>query len=187
MPSASLLRWQNDRLPNLSEIDAQCAASLALSPPNPRLAEENLRGYVVLLSAHFQGFCRDLHTEAAQVIASKVRSSLQTLIQGQCCVQRALDHGNPTVENIARDFDRFSFNLKAALAVDPANYHRLQHLADLNKWRNVAAHHVPIHPPGVPLTLVALQTWRLTVHELAVVLDGIMYNQLRQLLRCKPW
>jgi hypothetical protein len=49
----------------LAEIDAQCAASQVLAPPNPRLVDENLRGYVVLLSAHFQGFCRDLYTEAA--------------------------------------------------------------------------------------------------------------------------
>lgn len=55
-----MLRWQNDRMHRLGEVDAQCAASLALAPPQPNLVEENLRGYVLLLSAHFQGFCRDL-------------------------------------------------------------------------------------------------------------------------------
>lgn len=53
MPSASLLRWRNDRMQRLSEIEAQCASSLALTPPQPNLVEENLRGYVLLLSAHF--------------------------------------------------------------------------------------------------------------------------------------
>ena len=81
MPSASLLRWQNDRMPRLAEIDAQCAASLAAMPSNPYLVEENLRGYVLLLSAHFQGFCRDLYTECSQVVVSKVRAALQMLIQ----------------------------------------------------------------------------------------------------------
>jgi hypothetical protein len=55
MPSASLLRWQNDRMRRLGEVDAQCAASLALVPPQPNLVEENLRGYLLLLSARLQG------------------------------------------------------------------------------------------------------------------------------------
>jgi hypothetical protein len=187
MPSASLQRWQHDRLPNVTEVETQCAASLALVPPNPRLAEENLRGFVVLLSAHFQGFARDLYTEAAQIVTSKVRPSLQMLMQAQFRAHRALDHGNPTAENIARDFDRFGFNLRAELTADPANVLRLQHLAHLNQWRNVAAHHSPTLPPGLPLTLTALQTWRQTCHELALALDGITYNHLRQTLRRKPW
>jgi hypothetical protein len=68
MASASWQQWQNDRMPHLQQIDLQCAASLATVPPNAHLVEENLRGYVVLLSAHFQGFCRDLYTAATQVI-----------------------------------------------------------------------------------------------------------------------
>src|SRR5437868_14245203 len=116
MPSAALLRWRTDRMSSLGEIETQCAGSLALVPSNTRLAEENLRGYVVLLSAHFQGFARDLHSETALVIASKVRSSLQPLIQAHLSAHRALDHGNPNAENIAKDFDRFGFNLKVKLA-----------------------------------------------------------------------
>lgn len=187
MPSASLLRWRTDRMPSLAEIDTQCAASLALAPPNPRLAEENLRGYVVLLSAHFQGFSRDLHSEAAQVIVSKIRPSLQMLIQAHFAAHRALDHGNPNAENLAKDFDRFGFDLKAELAANPANALRLQHLAALNKWRNVAAHQSTTLPPGIPLTRAALQTWRVACDELTVALDGIMYNKLRKRLRRRPW
>jgi hypothetical protein len=186
-PSASLVRWQTDRMPSLKEFDVQCATSLALAPPNPRLAEENLRGYVVVLSAHFQGFARDLHSEAAQVIASKVRPSLQALIQTHFSAHRALDHGNPNVENIAKDFDRFGLNLKVELATDPANALRLQHLTAMNKWRNVAAHHSTKLPPGIPLTLASVQTWRVACDELTATLDAILYNKLQRTLRRKPW
>src|SRR5438105_15860230 len=134
MPSASLRQWQTDRLPRLLQVDLQCAASLAAAPPNPHLIDENLRGYALLLSAHFQGFCRDLCTEAAQVIASKVRLSLQMLIQRQFTAHRCLDRGNPNVENLRKDFLRFGFTLD--LTADPANGPRLQHLAAMNKWRN---------------------------------------------------
>ncbi|HKI34059.1 MAG TPA: hypothetical protein VKA46_19560 [Gemmataceae bacterium] len=184
MPSASLLQWRNDRMPRLHHVDLQCAASLAALAPNPQLIDENLRGYVLLLSAHFQGFCRDLSTEAAQVIASKVRRSLQPLIQSHFTAHRAIDRGNPTVENLRKDFERFGFTLN--LAADPANVPRLQHLAAMNTWRNVAAHYGPI-PPGAPLSLLSLQAWRNSCDGLATSLDALLYNELRKLLRRAPW
>src|SRR5262245_39166050 len=104
MPSASLLRWRNDRMPPLAEVDAQCSASLTLVPPRPNLVEENLRAYVLLLSAHFQGFCRDLHTECAQIIVMRVRPSLQALMQRQFTAHRRLEHGNPNLQNLREDF-----------------------------------------------------------------------------------
>src|ERR1019366_7364339 len=84
-------------MPRLTQIDAQCAVSLAAAPPNAYLIEENLRGYVVLLRAHFQGFCRDLYTEAAQLIASRVPQRLRTLILAQFVAHRADDSGAEAV------------------------------------------------------------------------------------------
>jgi hypothetical protein len=186
MASASLLRWHNNRMQRLGEIDTQCASSLALAPPQPNLVEENLRGYVLLLSAHFQGFCRDLYTECAQIIVSKVRASLRILVQAQFTAHLKLDHGNPNLRNLKDDFERFGFDLNP-VAADPANSARLQDLAALNRWRNVAAHHGSI-PAGVPpLNLPSLQTWRNSCDGLAGSLDDIMYNQMRRILRRTPW
>ena len=185
MPSASLLHWQNDRMPRLQQVDLQCAASLAVVPPNPHLIDENLRGYVVLLSGHFQGFCRDLCTEAAVVIASKVRSSLRLLIQDQFTAIRQLDHGNPSLQNLKKDFKRFGFALD--LTVDPANAGRLADLSALNQWRNVAAHQGTTLPTGIALDLPSLRAWRASCDGLATSLDAILYNQLRRLLRRIPW
>jgi hypothetical protein len=185
MPSASLLHWLNDRMHRLQQIDLQCSASLAAVAPNAHLIDENLRGYVVLLSAHFQGFCRDLCTEAAQVIASKVRPSLRLLIYVHFTAHRKLDQGNPTYDHLKADFKRFGFTLD--LMVDPANAPRLPHLAALNKWRNVAAHQGTSTPAGIPLDLPAVQTWRNSCDGLATSLDGIVYNQLRTMLKGAPW
>jgi hypothetical protein len=188
MPSTSLQRWNTDRMSRLGHLDAQCAASLAAASPNPQLIDENLRGYVVLLSAHFQGFCRDLSTEATQAIVSRVRPTLQVLIQAQFSARCALDHGNPNLENLRKDFQRIgpAFQLHAAFQADPANALRLQHLAALNEWRNIAAHHGTI-PPTSPLNLPLLQTWRLSCDGLATSLDGIVYNQVKRTLRRQPW
>jgi hypothetical protein len=185
MPSASLLRWQNDRMPRLTEVETQCAASLVLAPPQPNLVEENLRGYVLLLSAHFQGFCRDLYTECAYVVVSKLRPTLRVLIQAQFTARRKLDHGNPNVQNLKEDFERFDFTLDLASA-DPTNPARLTDLGLLNRWRNVAAHHGTI-PAGAPLSLPALRAWRNSCDGLATSLDDIMYNELLRILRRAPW
>lgn len=187
MPSASLAHWTADRLPRLGDLDAQCAASLARPRPNPRLADENLRGYAVHLSAHFQGFCRDLYAEAADIIVSKVRVSLRPVFQDQFSAGRRLDHGNPTLANLEADFNRFGLELRPALHADPANVVRLNHLALLNTWRNIAAHQ-GVPPPGLgPLTLAALRAWRGSADGLATALDRLLYNHLRRLLRRPPW
>jgi hypothetical protein len=185
MPSASLQHWQNERLPGLNAIDAQLAASQALAPPNPRLSEENLRGYKVLLSAHFQGFCRDLYTESAQIIVTRVRLSLQSLIQTQFASNRAIDHGNPNLQNLRKDFERFGFTLNLA-AADPGNPARLHDLSELNRWRNIVAHYGEVPPSGLPL-FPDLRSWTGSCDGLAVSLDGIMYNEVRKILRRAPW
>ena len=172
-------------MPRLHQVDLQCAACLAVVPPNVHLIEENLRGYVVLLSAHFQGFCRDLYTEAASVIVSKVRPRLQLLIQNQFMAHRKLDHGNPSLQHLKEDFERFDFTLD--LAADPTNGPRLHHLSALNRWRNVAAHQGTTTPAGIPLDLPSLRAWRVACDGLATSLDGILYNELRQMLRRAPW
>lgn len=187
MPSVALSDWQNDRLARLLEIENQCSASMSLTPPNLILIDENLRGYALALSAHFQGYCRDLYAESTQIVVSRIRPSLQLLIQDQFAAHCRLDQGNPTIDNVALDFDRFGFSLRTELSINPANATGRQHLSDLIKWRNVAAHQGRVHPSGIALTLANLQLWRSSLDGLAAALDGIMYNKLRQILRRKPW
>jgi hypothetical protein len=187
MPSASLLNWQTVRLASLGHIDAQCAASIAAVPLNAALVDENLRGYVLLLSAHFQGFCRDLHTECAQIIVSRVRRpALEVLFQAQFSVRRHLDQGNPHFGNIVKDFNRFGFAAKQTLNAVPGIVARKRDLHNLNAWRNAAAHQNAVLPRG-PLSLPMIRSWRGSCDSLARSLDTIMYNQLRLRLRRAPW
>lgn len=187
MPSASLLQWHNDRLVRLGRVDAQCAVSVAAIPADPPLIEENLRGYVLALSDHFQGFCRDLCTEASQIIVSKVRRpALELLFQAQFTAHRKLDHGNPNLDNLKADFKRFGFTLNLA-AADPANAARLANLSVLNQWRNVAAHQGTPTPAAGPLTFPLVQSWRHSCQGLAISLDDVMYNRLLKLLKRRPW
>ncbi len=101
--------------------------SASLIRPNLFLVDENTRGSTVLLSAHCQGFCRDLHAESSLIIAAGVRLSLRTVAQTQFFANCALDHGNPNLANIKKDFNRLGF--LPDLAATPANLPRLSHLA----------------------------------------------------------
>jgi hypothetical protein len=60
----------------LAQTDAHCGALFALASPSP-LAPESLQGYVMLVSGHFQGFCRDLYTECAQICTAALSAGLQ--------------------------------------------------------------------------------------------------------------
>jgi len=176
-------------MPRLNEVDAHCAAVLALAPPNPTFLDETLRGFVLHLSAHFQGFCRNLYTECSQIWIAAIPFRLQATAQAQFSAQLALEKGNPTYDNIKKDFNRFGLllNLHAA---HPAGTQQVTDLGHLNAWRNRAAHQgtKPLGI-GVPpaLTLPIVQGWRASCEGLATSLDGIMRVELLRITGTAPW
>jgi hypothetical protein len=189
MPWAALIRWQNDRGQRLNAVEAHCATVLALVPPNPQFLDEVLRGFVMHLSAHFQGYCRDLYTECSQVWSAAIPAGFQATAQAQFSAHLALEKGNPNHDNIKKDFSRFGFilNLQAAHAQGPQ---RITDLGHLNDWRNKAEHQgtQPLGggAPGVP-TLPVLQGWRSSCDGLAASLDGAMQAELLRIMGVAPW
>ncbi len=189
MPSAAFSRWQHDRTSRLNEVEAHCAAVLALVPPNPTFLDEILRGYILHLSAHFQGFCRDLYTECSQIWIAAIPLALQATAQAQFSAQLALEKGNPTHDNIKRDFNRFGFLLNLQ-TTHPTGPQQVTDLGHLNEWRNKAAHQgsQPLGG-GVPaaLTLPIVQGWRTSCIGLAISLDAIMRGELLHIMGVAPW
>ena len=116
MPSQSLIRWTNVRLPRLSAYDAECALKFALAP-TPPVAEEMLRGYVMLLSANLQGFCRDIYTESLMIVTVNAPTlQMMGFIEAMGSAGVELDRVNPKWKSIRADFDRFGFDVGAALS-----------------------------------------------------------------------
>jgi hypothetical protein len=189
VPSAAFTRWQNDRMQRLDEVEAHCTAVEGLIPANPRFLDETLRGFVLHLSAHFQGFCRDLYTECSQIWIAAIPAGFQATAQAQFSAQLALEKGNPSHLNIRRDFSRFGFilNLNAFLPMGPQYVTDLGHL---NDWRNKAAHQgtQPLGG-GVPgiLALTFVQGWRASCNGIAASLDGIMRAELLRIMGVAPW
>lgn len=190
MPSASLLTWNGDRANRLDGIDAQCAAVPASDAIH---FDECLRGFVMHLSAHFQGFCRDLYTECSQVCFLAVPAGMEFLVQKQFTASLALEKGNPSHENLVKDFSRFGFvlNFTAAHVADHlANRPRITALGHLQAWRNRAVHQGtgPLGG-GIPdvLTLAIIRLWRDSCGGLAASLDDIMYQHLTGVFGAPPW
>lgn len=183
MPSRALGIWDGERVPRLALLERQCESGAA----HPLLLQENLRALVVSLSAHFQGFCRDLYSEAAQVIASKVRTSLQAVVQDQFTTGLKLDRGNATLPNVVEDFRRLGFEVKKELhesLADEPEWHLRLH--QLNEWRNAVAHQLK-DPTAPILDSKALRLWRENGDRIVHALDRIAYDGLAKLLRRKPW
>ena len=188
MPSTSLIEWQTVRMPRLNDLDAQAIACGTALPPNAGLTDENLRGYTVLLCAHFQGFCRDFYSECVKSLAAVIPASLRGVVETQCRARCELDGGNPRFELIRNDFLRFEVDLKQELDTVAANGPRITHLGHLNLWRNYAAHAKKQLPPaGGPLSLATLNGWRKSCDALANEMDRIMYNRLMTLVGVAPW
>jgi hypothetical protein len=108
MPSVALLTWLTARAASLDEIE-NAHRSVGGSGPGRRTATQQInQAYAVLLSSQFQGFCRDLHTECAYLLAGRIApASLQDAIRSDWQVYRKLDRGNPNPGNIGADFNRF--------------------------------------------------------------------------------
>ena len=181
--SQSLQRWQALRLPGLTALDAQVAACV----PGTVLADENLRGFVMLLSAHFQGFCRDLYTECVQAFVLNLPLHTQTIVQKSWLTDIRLNKSNPTVETLRFDFARMGFDPQSRLAANLRVSLWLTNLGEMNAWRNYAAHHNSSPPSIGPLTLVGVRTCHTACDGLATALDAELYTYLLVLLGVPPW
>ena len=192
MPSNALLAWQNDRVPRLVNVEADCLHLQALHAAAPDRVQEFIRSYAVLLSSEFQGFCRKLHDDCAdKFVASVAPAPLQDVLRWQCVYGRKLETGNPNAGNLAQDFNRFNFDFwTAVLAIDPSHAARRHQIAMLNTWRNAIAHHDydPVQLGGTTtLTLVQVRDWRIDCDAFAVTFDIVLRNHLQATTGALPW
>src|SRR4051794_8105098 len=138
MPSNSLRLWRSVRRQELDNVEA-AHLSIGGRGPGRRYATLQLNySYTLLLSANFQGFCRDLHTEAAESAAlSMSPTSLQRIVLRLFTLNRKLDFGNPNPGNLGSDFNRFGLDFWVEVQTRSAkNIKRRQRLEELNLWRN---------------------------------------------------
>jgi hypothetical protein len=145
-----------------------------------------------MLSSQFQRFCRDLHSEAVDELASAVPSLVvRHIFRSQLTAGRKLDTGNPNPGNIGSDFGRFAMDFwTAVLALNVRNATRRASLEALNRWRNAIAHQDfnPAQLGGtVELRLLQVRRWRTSCNLLAVQFDVAVAQRLTTILGVAPW
>jgi hypothetical protein len=150
------------------------------------------QAYAVLLSSHFQGFCRDLHSECIDFLAQAVTPvTLRTTLLYEFSFNRKLDKGNPNSSNIGSDFGRLGVSFWSAVeAHDGRNTRRKVLLEQLNEWRNAIAHQDfdPARLGGtMPLRLQHVLVWRNACVGLAASFDEIMRMYLQRIIGTSPW
>ena len=143
MPSHAYRHWNTARARELDEIEV-AHTSVGGTGPGRRYATQQLnRAYALLLASQFQGFCRDLHTEAADALVAVIPPvAFRVVVREEFLWNRQLDRGNAHQASIAGDFGRLGILdfWPRMDAIAAGNDGRRQVLGVMNDWRNAIAH-----------------------------------------------
>src|SRR5438034_6251857 len=100
MSSNSLIAWNGTRADALDEIE-NAHAMVGGTERGRRYATQQINySYAALLSSHFQGFCRDLHSESVDQIVSIIPVQIRDLVTIEFFWNRSLSKGNPHLGGI---------------------------------------------------------------------------------------
>ena len=191
MPSQSLHQWLGERTAILDEMEAAHRSVGGVGRGRRHATEQINHAYSVLLSAQFQGFCRNLHSECADSVARVVvPGNLGPVIRQLLLQGRKLDSQNPNPGNLGSDFGRFSLLFwddvrRADVRVDKWK----DDLEELNVWRNAIAHQDfdPVRLGATALRIFRVRSWRRSCNGLAQVFDRVMRNHVFTLVGQYPW
>lgn len=190
MPSRSLAHWEGRRLSALDKLLSTHAAVAGAGRGHSFAARQVNQSCVVLLSSHFQAFCRDLHSEAADFISGATSPApLRAVIRVRLTEGRYLDKGNPTPGNLGADFGRFGFVFWEEIhRHDRRNKDRHAALDKLMTWRNAIAHQdfTKLGPRPI-LRLANVRRWRKACEALASSFDAAVARQVAVLVGSSPW
>jgi hypothetical protein len=145
------------------------------------------------LASQFQGFARDLHTEAVDYLVTIIpQPAFRAAMRQELLWNRQLDMRNANQATIGGDFGRLGIlNFWTAVdAVFANNYQRRQWLDELNTWRNAIAHQSfdPVLLGGtINLHLAKVQRWRRGCNRLVRSFDRVVGAYIQSVTGRNPW
>lgn len=192
VPSQALLNWQTNRLAELDEVEAAHRAVGGGGRGRRFTTKQLNHAYAVLLCSQFQGFCRDLHSEAVDHLVTCIEPAAVRLVVRQLLTRdRKLDRGNANAGNMGSDFARLDFELWPHVqGLDPLNIDRQRKLDLAATWRNAIAHqdfNKPDVDPNGTLHLRTVKGWRSALNALSSHLDQAVATQVAVLTGVTPW
>lgn len=192
MASSALARWQDTRAAELDGFDAVQRALRRAAAPRTATIQQVNRAWAVLLSSHFQGFCRDLHTEALDRLLEVTRpEKWQWALRRSILSNRALDRGNPHTGAIGHDFNGLGMAFWELVdAADKRNRRRRDLLDELTRWRNAIAHQ-DFDPATLggreTVTIGMVRSWRTACNVLATSFDLVVGRYVATITNKAPW
>lgn len=196
VPSQALSRWRRERRGVLDSLEA-IHAQVTGGRRGRQAATEHLNlALFVRLAAEFQGFCRDLHDDAA----IRITDGLPTEFAGRVPVflgvlvnNRKLDRGNAAPGSLGADFGNLGMSLWPTIyAKYPTQGPRWNRVLErLNQVRNAVAHSDTVKlaqaKQAQPLTLTTFRRWRGSVNAAAGGLDAVVGAYLEDLTGALAW
>lgn len=194
MSSPALADWNTSRAGRIEEL---FEVHGLLGRTRGRWQAKQVNWAIVLrLAAEFQGFARDLHSEASDFVLHTVAKESDvgaSLLRGALLRERMIDHGNPIPKNLAKDFRRLGMEIWPALRKRYRSADRWQQrLAYLMEARNAIAHDdetafAILAAKGWRLDLQNARSWRSTMNGLAGGLDRVVGEELAMAFGGHPW
>jgi hypothetical protein len=190
MASRALAEWQGRRASELDELLAAHRAVGGTAPGRRYTTAQLNRAYALAVAAQFQGFCRDLHTEAIdELVAVAQPTPLAAQLGVLMSSRRQLDRGNASPAALEQDFGLLGLPLWSRLeARDRRTTIRRARLEELNRWRNAIAHEdFGQLPAGAVLHLAAVKGFRRSCDALAASLDREVAAHVAGIVGRDPW
>lgn len=198
MSSQSLARWNADRRAALQRLEKVHTTVTGGLVGRPRDVTELNHALFLRLAGEVQGYCRDLHDEAIDVMCTSEQIPIPWM-RGTCRVAlgrgRRLDSGNAGPGNIGNDWAQLGIPIWGALSsahpgpMGAADWNA--RLEWLNSARNGIAHSDPkkIRDAHLrhPLTLKTFRVMRLRLGRFATALDHATRAYLENETGVSPW
>jgi hypothetical protein len=190
--SVALGEWAGVRASRLDQLVAARQAARGGRYPTQALNWS----LVLVLASEFQGFSRELHGEAANVLAAAMargNSNYFTLIRNNLVAKRALDRVNASSDALHEDFDRLGLDIWRDIASNVKSGARWnEQLKRLNRARNAIAHNnmgvlQKLRTEGYPITSATVDSWRSSCNGISGQLDALLTQKLTTLTGARPW
>jgi hypothetical protein len=196
MPSAALNQWRSVRVSRITRLRRAHTAYLRTDYGRRTGAEEINHSLVLRLASEFQGFARDLHTEAVAAVVAQLAPAdpfRQEVLRAPYVSARQLNRGNATPAVLRYDFQLLGLHLWPALRAHDVSADVWQKNLDaLNQARNGLAHAddtkiAAVVASGWSMTLSSIDVWQNSLDALAGALDDVLGRYLADFLGKHVW
>ncbi len=191
MPSVSYRHWRTVRRAALDSVQAAHTTIHGTGAGRREATRQINHGYAVLVAAEFQGYCRELHSEAVTLFTATLPVVQRNIVADEFTFNRQLDRGNATPGSLGSDFGRLGVEWwKAVDAVDASGPDLRRALEALNAWRNAIAHNdfVAGRLGGtIRLKLSMVRDWRRACNQLTRAFDRVLADHLHIYTGRRPW